>query len=233
MWATCSVFLFSIGDVCTEEVLLCLSRNILFFSAQMPPILNKCPEKPVRVIESVIIISFELRFVDPAGLHAFPICPSLWVDSFIPWSCLCCGGVVVSHPGCCNNLDVRCSRQEGTGVAPVHQAPMPQKPLHNSAQLNSHVSLWQPDAFVRNCVTRSHLVDWFDASFELPVAFWLCSFFALFFTQDETRYSGNNELVPTPQEGEHTALCCRTPSLNLSICPAVSLFAFNMARVNC
>lgn len=150
----------------------------------MPPILNKCPEKPVRVIESVIIISFELRFVDPAGLHAFAICPSLFVDSFIPWSFFfCCGGVVVSHPGCCNNLDVRSSRQEGTGVAPVHQAPMPQKPLQNSAQLNSHVSLWQPDAFVRNCVTRSHLVDWFDASFELPVAFWLCSFFALLFTQ--------------------------------------------------
>lgn len=138
---------------------------------------------PVRVIESVIIISFELRFIDPAGLHAFVICPSLWVDSFIPWSCLCCGGVVVSHPVCCNNLDVRCSRQEGTGVAPAHQAPMPQKPLHNCAQLNSHVSLWQPDAFVRNCVTHSHLVDWFDASFELAVAFWLCSFFALFFTQ--------------------------------------------------
>lgn len=47
--------------------------------------------------------------------------------------------------------------------------------------------------------------------------------------QGETRQSEHAELVWTPQEVEHTALRCCTPGLNLSICLAVSLFAFTMA----
>lgn len=142
MWATCSVFLFSIGDVCTEEVFLCLSRNILFFSAQLPPTLNECPkisQSGGQSLSYLFHLNSSSALLDRVRSVIFSSC---WVDSFMSWSCLCCAGVVVSHPVCRNNLDVRCSRQEGTGVAPVHRTSMSQEPLHSCAKLQQ-MHLWE------------------------------------------------------------------------------------------
>lgn len=165
MHVTCSVFLFSIGDVCTEEVFLCLSQNILFFSAQLPPTLNKCPEISQSGGQSLSYL-FHLNSVSSAlpDRARSAISPSCWIDSFMSWKNVnAVLGVVVSHPAWRNDLEVRCSRQEGTGVAPVHRTSMSQKTLHSCANLQQ-MHLWE-------IMSPADTLDWFDASFLLCSAF--------------------------------------------------------------